>query len=51
MVQKEINAAQTDQNHFVEVPASFMPPSVKREHGTARSQRAVGLIAAAAGAA
>ena len=30
--------------------ASFLPPSIKPDHGTARSKRAVGIIAAAAGA-
>ena len=40
-----------DQNHLVEVTTSFLPPSVKPVHATARSKRAVGLEAAAAGAA
>ena len=50
LIQKEINAAHTDQNQLVEVALSFLPPSIKPDHGTARSKRAVGLIAAAAGA-
>ena len=50
-IQKEINAAQTDQNQLVEVASSFLPPSIKPDHGTARSKRAVGIIAVAAGAA
>ena len=51
LIQKEINAAHTDQNQLVEVASSFLPPSIKSDHGTARSKRAVGIIAAAAGAA
>ena len=31
--------------------SSFLPPSIKPDHGTARNKRAVGIIAAAAGAA
>ena len=46
-----INAAHVDQNYLVEVAASFPPTSVKPEHGTVRSKRAVALIAVAAGAA
>ena len=51
LIQKETNAAETDQNQLVEVASSFLPTSVKPEHRTARSRRAVGKIAAAAGAA
>ena len=51
LIQKEIIAAHTDQNQLVEVASSFLPPSIKPDHGTARSKRAVGIIAAAAGAA
>ena len=51
LIQREIDAAQTDQNQLVEVASSFLPPSIKPDHGTARSKRAVGIIAAAAGAA
>ena len=51
MIQKEINAAHTDQNQLVKVALSFLPPSITRDHGTARSKRAVGIIATAAGAA
>ena len=50
LIQKEINAAHTGQNQLVEVASSFLPPSIKPDHGTARSKRAVGTIAAAAGA-
>ena len=42
LIQKEI---------LVEVASSFLPPSIKPDYGTARSKRAVGIIAAAAGAA
>ena len=51
MIRKEINAAHTDQNQLVEVDSSFFPPSIKPDHGTARSKSAVGKIAAASGAA
>ena len=51
MIQKQINAAHTDQNQLVKVASSFLPPSITRDHGTARSKRAVGIIATAAGAA
>ena len=51
LIQKEINAAHTDQNQLVEVASSFLPPSIKPDHGTARSKCAVGIFAAAAGAA
>ena len=51
LIQKEINAAHTDQNQLVEVASSFLPPSIRPDHGTARSKRAVRIIAAAAGAA
>ena len=51
LIQKEINAAHTDQNQLVEVASSFLPPSITPDHGTARSKCAVGIIAAAAGAA
>ena len=34
----------------MEVASSFLPPSIAPGHGTARSKRAVGIIAAAAGA-
>ena len=51
LIQREIDAAHTDQNQLVEVASSFLPPSIKPDHGTARSKRAVGIIAAAAGAA
>ena len=51
MIRKEINAAHTDQNRLVEVASFFLPPSIRPEHGTARSKRAVGIFAAAAGAA
>ena len=51
LLQKEINAAHTDQNQPVEVASTFLPPSLKPDHGTARSKRVVGIIAAAAAAA
>ena len=51
LIQKEINAAHTGQNQPVEVTSSFLPPSIRPDHGTARSKRPVGKIAAAAGAA
>ena len=50
LIQKEIKAAHTDQYQLVEVASSFLPPSIKPEHGTARSKCAVGIIVAAAGA-
>ena len=50
LIQKEINAAHTDQNQLVEVASSFLPPSITPDHGTARSKRAVGINAAAIGA-
>ena len=51
LIRKEINDAHTDHNQLVDVASSFLPPSVIRDHGTARSKRTVGIIAAAAGAA
>ena len=51
LIEKEINAAHTDQNQLVDVASSFLPPSITPDHGTARSKRVVGIIAAAAGAA
>ena len=50
LIQKEINDTHTDQNQLVEVASSFLPPSITPDHRTARSKRAVGIIAAAAGA-
>ena len=50
LIQKGINVAHRDQNQIVEVALSFLPRSIKPDHGTARSKRAVGRIAAAAGA-
>ena len=32
LIQKEINAAHTDQNQLVEVASSFLPPSIKPDH-------------------
>ena len=37
LTQKEINAAHTDQNQLVKVASSFLPPSIKPDHETARS--------------
>ena len=51
LIPKEINAAYTDQNQLVEVVSSFLPPSIKPDHGTSRNKRGVGIIAAATGAA
>ena len=51
LIQKEINTAHTDQNQLTELASSFLPPSIKPDHGSARSKRAVGIIAVAAGAA
>ena len=51
LIQKEINAAHTDQNQLVEAASFFLPPFIQPDHGIARSKRAVGIIAAAAGAA
>ena len=50
LIRKGINAAHTDQNKLIKLASFFLPPSVKPDHGTTRSKRAVGLFAAAAGA-
>ena len=47
LINKEINGAQTNQNHLIEVAVSFLPHPVKPEHGTVRSKRAMGLLGAA----
>ena len=39
----------TDLNQLVEVASSFLPLSIKPEHGAGRSKRAVGIITAATG--
>ena len=51
LIQKEINAAHTDQNQLVEKASSILPPSIKPDHGTGCSKRAVWIITVAAGAA
>ena len=47
----EIHAAQTDQQKLVTMACSFLPPSIHPHDATAWNKSAIGLIAAAAGAA
>ena len=52
LLETEINAAQTDEQELLRVASSFLPSSVQPKQMTdSRGRRAIGLIAAAAGAA
>ena len=51
ILENEIQAAQTDQHNLVTMASSFLPPSMHPHEAPSRSKRAIGLIAAAAGAA
>ena len=51
ILKNEIYAAQTDQRNLVTMASSFIPPSIHPHEAPSRSRRAIGLIAASAGAA
>ena len=51
VLENEIHAAQTDQHNLVTMASSFLPPSIHPHDAPSRGKRAIGLIAAAAGAA
>ena len=52
MIESEIHGAATDKNDLLEIAKSFLPKTVNQQHVDGyRSKRAIGLIAAAAGAA
>ena len=51
ILENEIHAAQMNQNNLVTRASSFLPPTIHPPDVPSRSKRAIGLIAAAAGAA
>ena len=51
ILENEVQAAQTDQHNLVTMASSFLPPPIHPHEAPSRSKRAIGLIAAAAGAA
>ena len=51
LLETKIHAAETDQQNLVTMASSFLPPSVHPHGVPSRGKRAIGLIAAAAGAA
>ena len=50
ILENKIQAVQTDQHDLVTMASSFLPPSIHPHEAPSRNKRAIGLIAASAGA-